>query len=366
MNRNARNQSSGDPRRTLGANALGAAQSNGYPVVASQLVRRDRAGLMLGGSIALLLGAATLFAMTGSRSGPVPTQAAPPATVIAPPVPTITPVAPVAAPVPVPPPVVAKPVPPVGLPAPVNARQIAVNIALERARAPSLIVDNGPGGGSVAVPVLAAAAKPAQQGLSGEELFAQRLTGEDQTASAVRMANPGMTVAQGTLMSAVLETALDSDLPGYVRAIISRDVKSYDGSRVLIPRSSRVIGQYKSELAVGQTRAYVLWTRLIRPDGVSIALGSPATDSAGRNGLSGKVSSHFGKRFGSAILLSMIGATGQAIGGGNSAVIVAGPQAAASATAQRDLNIPPTVHVKQGQPIRIFTARDLDFATVDP
>jgi type IV secretion system protein VirB10 len=135
---------------------------------------------------------------------------------------------------------------------------------------------------------------------------------------------------------------------------------------MLIPRGSHVIGQYKSGLTVGQTRAYVLWTRLLRPDGVSIALGSPATDSAGRNGLGGKVDSHFGKRFGSAILLSLIGATGQAIGGGNSAIIVAGPQQALSATAQQNLTIPPTVHVNQGAPIRIFTARDLDFSTVTP
>jgi type IV secretion system protein VirB10 len=362
-------EASTDPRRKLTPKVLDLANSNGYPIVASQFVRRDRAGLMLGGSLALLLGAATLFAMSNNRTSiakivPPPSPAAPiqtlPAPVTAPVVQNLPP-----APAVVPAPLVQPP-----LPTPVPNPQIALNIAADRGRAPTLIFDNSPGERPV---VQAAAATPAPatakatpQGLSVEESFAQRVGGEGDTASATRMANPGMTVAQGTLMSAVLETAIDSDLPGYVRAIISRDVKSYDGSRVLIPRSSHVIGQYKSELAVGQTRAYVLWTRLLTPDGVSIALGSPATDSAGRNGLSGKVSSHFGKRFGSAILLSVIGAAGQAVGGGGGAVIVAGPQAAASSSAQRDINIPPTVRVSQGQPIRIFTARDLDFSTVTP
>jgi type IV secretion system protein VirB10 len=83
----------------------------------------------------------------------------------------------------------------------------------------------------------------------------------------------------------VLETAIDSDLPGYVRAVVSQDVRSFDGARVLIPRSSRLIGQYKSGVASGQTRAYVVWSRLIRPDGVSVALASPAIDDAGRTGL---------------------------------------------------------------------------------
>ena len=107
-----------------------------------------------------------------------------------------------------------------------------------------------------------------------------------------------------------------------------------------------------------------MWTRLLRPDGVSIALASPATDYSGANGLGGKVDGHFMKRFGAAILLSVIGAAGQAVGGGTGTVILAGPQQAVSAGAQRDINIPPTVKVALGQPIRVFTARDLDFSAV--
>ena len=148
-----------------------------------------------------------------------------------------------------------------------------------------------------------------------------------------------------------------------MRALVSRDVRSFDGSRVLIPRSSRLIGQYKSGLAAGQTRAYVIWTRLIRPDGASVALASPAVDYSGSSGVAGKVDGHFMQRFSSAVLLSVVGGL-SAIG--NPSVILSGGQSAASVAAQRDSTIPPTIRVAQGQPIRVFTARDLDFSTVAP
>jgi type IV secretion system protein VirB10 len=179
-------------------------------------------------------------------------------------------------------------------------------------------------------------------------------------ATAQQLSNPATTVTQGTLIPAVLETAIDTDLPGYVRAVVSRDVRSFDGSQVLVPRSSRLIGQYKSGLSAGQTRAYIIWTRLIRPDGVSVALASPAVDFAGRSGLDGKVDSHFFKRFGSAALLSVIGGL-SAIG--SASVVLSGGQSAASVAAQSGTQIPPTIRVAQGQPIRVFTAKDLDFST---
>ena len=90
-------------------------------------------------------------------------------------------------------------------------------------------------------------------------------------------------------------------------------------------------------------------------------LGSPAVDLAGTTGLTGKVDSHFLKRFGSAMLLSVVGGL-SAIG--NSSVVLSGGQSAASVAAGRDGAIPPTVRVAQGQPIRVFTARDLDFSKV--
>jgi type IV secretion system protein VirB10 len=216
---------------------------------------------------------------------------------------------------------------------------------------PALVVDTG-GGSSAGAPAVAAPLGDEAFGSSGGEV-----------AKATRMKNPGQTVSQGTLIPAVLETAINSDLPGYVRAVVSSDIRSFDGSRILVPRSSRLIGQYKSGVANGQTRAYVMWTRLIRPDGVSVALASPAVDAAGQTGLTGTVDSHFLKRFGSSLLLSIVGAA-STVGSGGSALVVSGGQSAASVAAQQNGAIPPTIKVRQGQPIRVFTAKDLDFSSV--
>ncbi len=100
----------------------------------------------------------------------------------------------------------------------------------------------------------------------------------------------------------------------------------------------------------------------MRPDGVSVALASPSVDMSGRSGVSGKVDTHFFERFGSAILLSVIGnVTAGATRGAT--VVVSGGQSAASMAAQQNSQRPPTIRVPQGEPIRVFTARDLIFST---
>jgi type IV secretion system protein VirB10 len=179
----------------------------------------------------------------------------------------------------------------------------------------------------------------------------------------------GAMAPQGTLIPAVLETALDSDLPGFARAVVSQDVRSFDGSHVLITRGSRLIGEYRSATAQGQTRAFVIWTRLIRPDGVSIQLGSPGADDLGRGGMSGQVDRHFLERFGGAILLSVVNAGGTALAGhspGTEVVIGSSQQATGLASIANigPANIAPTIKVPQGSPIRVFVARDLDFGSV--
>jgi type IV secretion system protein VirB10 len=214
----------------------------------------------------------------------------------------------------------------------------------------------------VAGPVGASGA-PAGSGNSNDD-FASRLGGVGGTAAVATAAiDPKTTVTQGTLIPAILETAIDTDVPGFVRAIVSADVRSFDGSRVLVPRSSRLIGQYKSGMQAGQKRAYVIWTRLIRTDGVSVNIGSPAIGFSGETGLEGKVSTHFWDRFGSAMLLSVVGGL-SAIGGNAGVVIASGGQSAAAAAVGQGAAIGPTVRVRQGEPVRVFTARDLDFSKV--
>lgn len=212
----------------------------------------------------------------------------------------------------------------------------------------------------------------ADRNLSDTERFSARVGGEDtDVAQARRMTGLDRLVPQGAIVGAVMETALNSDLPGFARAITSRDVRSFDGSTILIPAGSRVIGQYKSGIAQGASRVFILWTRLIRPDGVSIELASPAVDDLGRGGLGGKVNRHFLQRFGGAILTSVlsggISAAAASLSGGSTVVVGSASQATGLASqATQSSDIPPTITTRQGATVRIFVARDLDFSAVGP
>ncbi len=265
--------------------------------------------------------------------------------------------------------------PPVLVPPPVNNPNGAalgivgpVAIGPNRFQAPGIVVDTTKGGVAM-VPPTPGLAGAKNDDLSADDRFSDRVAaGENAPARAVRIANSSYTVPQGAIIAGVLETAINSDLPGYVRAVVSRDVMGFDGRRVLIPSGSRLIGQYRSGLAAGQSRAFIVWTRLTRPDGVTVSLGSPVTDPLGRAGLGGKVDSHFLKRFGSAILLSVVqSGLGLLQQGGNDVIVRTADDAksVAGIALQRDINIPPTVKVAQGTAIRIFIARDLDFSGTD-
>lgn len=181
-----------------------------------------------------------------------------------------------------------------------------------------------------------------------------------------RLVNPSLTVPLGTIIPAVLETALDSTRAGSVRALVQRDVRSFDGSRVLIPRGSRLYGGYEGALAEGQNRALVTWTRLLRPDGVTVALDSQASDPLGRAGIRGKVDSKFFQRFGGAILQTVldigVGLATRSVGDG---VIVALPGSTQNVTRIAPQQITPTLRVKQGTSVSVYVARDLDFSSVE-
>lgn len=183
---------------------------------------------------------------------------------------------------------------------------------------------------------------------------------------AARFESPSMTIPKGTVIAAVLETALDSTQPGGVRALVQRNVSSFDGTRVLIPRGSRLIGEYEASLERGQNRAFITWTRLIRPDGVIIALDSPASDPLGRAGVKGKVDGKFLQRFGSALLQSVLDVgVGIATREASDGVIVALPGSTTNITQGRNpQDIQPTLKVKHGTSVSVFVARDLDFSSV--
>jgi type IV secretion system protein VirB10 len=187
-------------------------------------------------------------------------------------------------------------------------------------------------------------------------------------ARAASIANRSTTVSQGTLIPAVLETGFNSSGPGFARALVQRDIYSFDGTRVLIPRGSRLIGEYGADAAPGQKRALIAWSRLIRPDGVTIALGSPATDPVGRGGIRAKVDTHFFERFGGALLQSVLDVgVNLASRSSNSPVIVALPGSlqGSSVSSAQPAQIPRTLSVERGASVSVFVARDLDFTDVE-
>jgi len=191
-----------------------------------------------------------------------------------------------------------------------------------------------------------------------------------QGSRAGTLGNRDFIVAMGTSIPCVLETALSSDQPGFTSCVINRDVFSDNGRVVLMEKGTQVVGEYRGGLRRGQKRLFVLWDRAKTPKGVIITLASPATDALGRAGVDGYVDTHWWERFGSAILLSIVGdATSYA----NSRLqdsdveaqntTSAGQQAAAIAVEQ-SINIPPTLEKHQGELVSIFVARDLDFSSV--
>lgn len=185
-------------------------------------------------------------------------------------------------------------------------------------------------------------------------------TADEVSARHLRLDNR---IAQGRLIAATLETAVASDLPGALRAVVSRDVWSEDGQRRLIRRGARLIGEYRSGLARGQTRVFVIWTRLLQPDGIDIALGSPGTDDLGRAGLTGAIDRHFAERFGASILLSLIGSTTTATQGGSTVVLDTSQSFSrvAEESLRDSINVPPTVLIDQGAPVQVVVGRDLVF-----
>jgi len=190
-------------------------------------------------------------------------------------------------------------------------------------------------------------------------------------AHATQLGDRTCMIAQGKLIDAVLESAINSDHPGMLRALVSEDIYADNGNVVLLPRGSRLIGEYDSGVARGQNRIFVLWERSIRPDGVDIQLLSAGTDSLGRTGVEGEVNNHFLTMFGAATLLSVIGASAANVGvhagdNANSAATyregIANGFADASNTVLGEfVRIKPTITVKQGQRIKVFVAKDLYF-----
>ncbi|MCP4561777.1 MAG: TrbI/VirB10 family protein [Bosea sp.] len=278
----------------------------------------------------------------------------------------------------------------------------------ERLRAPQVITDSS--GNTASGPASdgnAGRASGDQETDPNRRFLASVASAGVEIAKATKNDRIDALIAQGTTIRGVLETAVQSDLPGMVRAVTAENVWSFDGRRVLIPAGSRLVGEYRSGLAQGQTRVFVVWTRLLRSDGVSVQLGSNGADELGRAGNTGYVDNHYLERFGAAVVLSLVGGVSQFLSGygqsdtnrDGSTITTTDPVTGVTTTTQigangtnqvlqarqiaaqnvsqtltniaqealkNSINIPPTIHLDQGTRITVFVRRDLDFSALYP
>jgi len=187
---------------------------------------------------------------------------------------------------------------------------------------------------------------------------------------AARLPNRNLLVTQGTSIPCVLETAMSSDVAGFVSCVVLRDVMSDSGNVVLMEKGTQVVGEYRGNVRRGSKRLFVLWTRAKTPTGVIAALASPATDALGRAGFDGDIDTHFWERFGSALLLSIVSDASsigrQQLQDGSIQInnTAGAANTAAGIAVEQSINIPPTLNKNQGELVNIFVARDVDFSSV--
>nr|P09783.2 RecName: Full=Protein virB10 [Agrobacterium tumefaciens] len=181
--------------------------------------------------------------------------------------------------------------------------------------------------------------------------------------------HPDFMVTQGTIIPCILQTAIDTNLAGYVKCVLPQDIRGTTNNIVLLDRGTTVVGEIQRGLQQGDERVFVLWDRAETPDHAMISLTSPSADELGRPGLPGSVDSHFWQRFSGAMLLSAVQGAFQAAstyagssGGGMSFNSFQNNGEQTTETALKaTINIPPTLKKNQGDTVSIFVARDLDF-----
>jgi type IV secretion system protein VirB10 len=205
--------------------------------------------------------------------------------------------------------------------------------------------------------------------ISGREAFLAR-AGDTTTVSAERMVPPPSPyiLQAGTVIPAALITGLRSDLPGQISAQVTSNVyDSPSGRYLLIPQGARLLGEYDSRIAAGQSRLLLAWTRLILPDGRSIVLErAPGTDSAGTAGLQDRVNYHWGRVFLAAGLATILN-LGLESGAQSQDDVARAIREAAQDTIGRtgdeivrqQLAVPPTLTIRPGFPVRVMVTRDL-------
>lgn len=191
------------------------------------------------------------------------------------------------------------------------------------------------------------------------------------TTSPDRLASPTSpyVVQAGTVIPGALVSGIRSDLPGQVTAQVTETVyDSPTGRFLLIPQGSRLIGQYDSQVAFGQSRVLLVWTRLILPNGRSIVLErQPGADTAGMSGLEDDVDYHWDAIFKAALVSTLLSVGSEAGTSDNANDLTQAIRRGASESVNqagqqivgRNLNIQPTLTIRPGDPVRVIVNRDL-------
>lgn len=193
-----------------------------------------------------------------------------------------------------------------------------------------------------------------------------------ETTVVTRMKNRSLTLEKGTFIDCILETRMDTSVPGMTACVIPQNVYSMDGRTLLIEKGSRALGEYTGSVANGLERIFVLWTEVRTPNGMIVSLGSPSTDMLGGAGMGGYVDFHWWKRFGNALLFSIVSdafdfATEKAKSGDNNSYYSNtsdNMDTIIEEAMKQAGNIPPTLYKNQGERVGIFVARDIDFSGV--
>jgi len=187
----------------------------------------------------------------------------------------------------------------------------------------------------------------------------------------------------GFIIPAVLISGINSELPGQIMAQVSLDV--YDtavGRHLLIPQGSRLVGSYSSSTIYGQSRALVMWKRIVFPDGKALDIGSmPGVDHAGYSGLKDKVNNHLIRLYANAILLSAVtagislsqddnddgffsrGSDNQRAGDAMSEAMGRELGEVTADLIEKNMNISPTIEIRPGYRLNVMVTKDMNFST---
>lgn len=202
--------------------------------------------------------------------------------------------------------------------------------------------------------------------------------------------NPSLTLAKGTLPDCTLLTAIKTDQPGFLKCILSSEVRSMDGKVVLMEPGTTFEGEYTQGLSAGQTSIFTLWTRAVTPKYVTVQLNSPGTDALGRAGTSGYVDNKWFERFAGAVFFSLFEDAKQIIiakaddranqqaanntgntfnfGGQSTLSQLSNTGSTTKSIVEEMLKqgsqVKPSLYKNQGEIIKIYVARDVDFSSV--